>query len=229
MNRHTHHFHVRAVINNGFTLLEVLVALVLLSLILMLLYGGLFTGARSSRAGELQARENEDKRLVLSFIRWRVGEAVPLLQLDRQEERVLFIGEDSSLQFVSHLPAHHAGSGVYFVKIEAQDNELALKYLPLARDKDLFAEDVFVAAEEIILLQHVETIDLDYFGRDTLDAAPAWRDDWDNKGRLPELIRFQVIADAPGSWPPLVIALRSQAVRGQPQLTLHREEDGVEG
>ena len=228
MNRNTCHGRVRPVANGGFTLLEVLVALLLFSLVLMMLYGALYSSGRSWRVSEVQARENDDKRLILAFIRRQVGEAMPLVQADEREARMMFHGEDSSLQFVSRLPAHHAGSGVYFLKFEMRDDELMLKYLPLARDKDLFAEDVFVDAAEIILLKNVETIDLDYFGRDTSDAEPAWSDNWDNKARLPELMRFQVIAGDPGSWPPLVIALRSQAAGGQPQLTLRREAEDVE-
>ena len=228
MNRNIDYGRVRSAANRGFTLLEVLVALVLFSLVLMMLYGTLYSSGRSWRVSEVQARENDDKRLILAFIRRQVGEAVPLVQADEREARMMFRGEDSSLQFVSRLPAHHAGSGVCFLKLEVRDDELVLKYLPLARDKDLFAEGVFTDAAEIALLKNVETIDLDYFGRDTPDAEPVWRDNWDNKARLPELMRFQVIAEAPASWPPLVIALRAQAVGGQPQLTLRREAEDVE-
>ena len=229
MNRKACHGRVRPAANRGFTLLEVLVALVLFSLVLLMLYGTLYSNSRSWRVSEVQARENDDKRLVLAFIRRQVGEAMPLVQADEREARMMFHGEDSSLRFVSRLPAHHAGSGVCLVKFEMRDDELVLKYVPLARDKDLFAEDGFVDAAEIILLKHVAAIDLDYFGRDTPDGEPAWRDNWDNKARLPELMRFQIIAGDPGAWPPLVIALRSQARGGQPQLTLRREAEDVQG
>ena len=219
--------HARALsgTNRGFTLLEVLVALVLFSLLLMMVYAALFSGARSVRVGDIMARENDDKRLALSFIRRVTGEVVPMLRRDKQGARLLFRGADGSLQFVSRLPAHHAGSGIYFVKLETEDDELLLKYLPLARDKDLFAEDTFVDSEAISLLGDIEAIDLDYYGRDTPDAEPAWHDDWDDKAHLPGLIRLTFIADEPGSWPPLVIAVRARAVQGQPVLVLPAEED----
>ena len=225
MNRNACQGRVRPVANRGFTLLEVLVALVLFSLLLMMLYGALFSGARSVRAGDIMARENDDKRLVLSFIRRVTGEVVPMIRRDKQGARLLFRGADASLQFVSRLPAHHAGSGIYFVSLETEDDELLLKYLPLARDKDLFTEDTFVDSEEISLLGDIEAIDLDYFGRDKPDAEAAWHDDWDDKARLPDLIRLTFTLDEPGSWPPLVIAVRAQAVQEQPVLILPAEED----
>lgn len=213
---------------SGFTLPEVLIALVLFSFILLMLYGSLYSTGRSWRVSEVQVRENDDKRLILSFIRRQVEETSPILQVDIKGERVMFLGDDASLQFVSHLPTRHVGGGLYFLKFEVMDNELLLKYTPLTGDKGMFEEDIFVDAEEISLLTNIETIDLDYFGRETSDAEATWRDGWDNKQRLPELVRFQLAADRRDPWPELLIALRSQAVRGQPQLTLHLEED-VEG
>ena len=211
----------RARVNTGFTLLEVLIALVLLSFILMILYGSLYTSARSWRDSEIRSQQTDDKRLVLSFIRRQLGEAMPMLQVGEQERRVMFQGENSSLQFVSSLPAHHAGSGLYFLKFVVHQDALWLKYTTLARDKAMFEEDIFVEAEAISLLEDIEAIDLDYFGRDNVDAEPAWHDEWDNKERLPELIRFKIIASEPDSWLPLVIAVRCQAAREQPPLTLH--------
>ena len=212
----------------GFTLLEVLIALVLFSFILIMLYGSLYSTGHSWRASDIQARENDDRRLILSFIRRQVEQTSPIVQVDEKGNRVMFQGDDSSLQFVSNLPAHHAGSGIYFLKFAMRQDELVLNYLPLTTNKAMFEDDIFVETEEISLLKNIKAIDLDYFGRDAPDAEPVWRDEWDNKDRLPELMRFQVVADEYNPWPALLIALRSQAVGGQPQLTLRREED-VEG
>lgn len=214
---------VRSGASPGFTLLELLVALVLFSLVLMMLYGALFAGARSVRVGDAYARENDDKRLALSFIRRVAGEAMPMLGVNAQGVRLLFRGADAALQFVSGLPAHHAGSGIYLLKLMAEDGELLLKYTPLSRDKPVFEEDIFVGAEQISLLENIAAIDLEYFGRDTPDAEPAWHHEWDNEAFLPVLIRLKLIADAPGSWPPLLIAVRARAVQGQPALTLPGE------
>ena len=229
MTRRIRHFHLPATADKGFTLLEVLVALVLISFLLVMLYGSLYAGARNWHAGEVRARDNDDKRLVLSFIRRITGEAVPMFQVDRQGTRVMFRGDDASLQFVSRLPAHHAGSGIYLLKLAAEDDELLLRYTPLSREKAIFDEGVFVEAEQISLLENIETINLDYFGRDVPGAEPAWHDRWDNEAFLPELIRLTIHAYEPGAWPPLVIAVRSRAVQGLPQLTLRREQEDVPG
>ena len=215
---------MRANAHSGFTLLEVLVALVLIGFLLLMLYGSLYAGARHWRAGEVQAQKNDDKRLVLPFIRRIISETMPMFLADGQGARLMFFGDDSSLQFVSRLPAHHAGSGIYLLKLKAVDNELLLKYTPLSGDKAMFEEDVFVETEQISLLMDMETIDLDYYGRNTPDTEPAWHDNWDNETFLPELIRLTIHAYEFSTWPSMVIAVRARAVRGLPQLTLRRDK-----
>lgn len=211
----------------GFTLLEVLIATVLFSFILIMLYSSLFSTGHHWRASEIHTRQNDNKRLILSFIRRVIEQTSPMFQRDAQGSRLLFQGDDSSLIFVTHLPAHHAGSGIYFLKFEAEDDELLLRYTPLTRDKAMFEDDIFVEAEAINLLTQIKGINLDYFGQDASNAAPAWYDEWNNEARLPELIRFQIITDPDNPWPELLIALRSQGVLGQPPLTLPREEGDV--
>lgn len=225
MTRRIRRFHLPAMADKGFTLLEVLVALVLISFLLVMLYGSLYAGARNWRVGEVRARENDDKRLVLSFIRQVTGETMPMFRVDRQDARVMFRGDNSSLQFVSRLPAHHAGSGIYFLKLEEEHDELLLRYTPLIGNKNMFEENIFVEAEHIRLIGDIETFDLDFFGRYTPEAEPAWHDEWESRNLLPELIRLSIHTYEPDSWPPMVIAVRTHALPGLPQLTLHPEED----
>ena len=229
MTRRNRHFHLPATADEGFTLLEVLIALVLIGFLLVMLYGSLYAGARNWRAGEVRAQDNDDKRLVLSFIRRIMGETMPIFLADRQGTRVIFRGDDASLQFVSRLPAHHAGSGIYFLKLEEEHGELLLRYTPLIGNKAMFEEDIFVEAEHIGLLGDIETFDLDYFGRDTPEAEPAWRDEWESRNLLPELIRLSINTYELDSWPPMVIAVRTHALAGLPQLTLRPEEEDVSG
>lgn len=229
MTRRIRRFHLPATADKGFTLLEVLVALVLISFLLIMLYGSLYAGARNWRVGEVRAQENDDKRLILSFIRQVTGETMPIFRVDGQDARLMFRGDNSSLQFVSRLPAHHAGSGIYWLKLEEEHGELLLRYRPLVENKAMFEEDVFAGAEHISLLRDIETFDMDFFGRDTPEAEPAWHDEWESRKLLPELIRLSIHTYKPDSWPPMVIAVRTHALPGLPQLTLRLEEDDVSG
>ncbi|MCY3751505.1 MAG: prepilin-type N-terminal cleavage/methylation domain-containing protein [Gammaproteobacteria bacterium] len=215
---------------NGFTLLEVLIALVLFSFLLIMLYSSLYGAGRNWRVSEMRARENDDKRFVLSFIRKRIEQLAPVIQADTHgNHRVIFLGDDSSLQFVSSLPAQGAAAGIFFMKLQLRQDELMLSHLPLARDKTMFGGDIFTGAEEISLARNIGAIGLDYFGQGGADSAPAWRDDWHIRERLPELVRVRIVSDSHSPWPELLIAVRSRADPGQPQLALYPEENGDSG
>ncbi|MCY4339734.1 MAG: prepilin-type N-terminal cleavage/methylation domain-containing protein [Gammaproteobacteria bacterium] len=207
----------------GFSLLEVLVALVLSSLMLLMLYSSLYAGVHNWRTGELRIRANDDKRLALSFMRRVTAELLPMRQVGEEGQRMLFRGDATTLQFVSRLPAHHAGGGVYFLRLRTGPETLLLDYRPLARDQDMLEEDIFEDAEQVALLEDIEGIALDYFGRNGAHAEPAWHDEWDDAARLPTLIRLYITAGA-GPWAPLVVTVRAAHAPALAPLLLHQEE-----
>ena len=229
-HRNRRHSAARPAAENGFTLLEVLIALILFSFLLIMLYSSLYSAGRNWRVSDLRARENDDKRFALSFIRKRIEQLAPVIQVDTNgNHRVMFLGDDSSLQFVSSLPAQGVGGGIFFMKLQLRQDELILSYLPLTRDKTMFGEDIFIGAEEISLVRNIGAIDLDYFGQGGADSEPAWRDDWYIRERLPELIRLRIVAGSHNPWPELLIAVRPRADPGQPQLAVYPEENGHNG
>lgn len=209
----------------GFTLPEMLLALLLFSLVLLMLYSGLFQAGNNWRMSEVQTRKNDDKRFILSFIRRRVEQVRPIIQEQDGSTRIIFRGGNHQLEFISTLPSYAADNGLYFLKLEVRESELVIRYLPLTRGEDMFEEDIFADSGSIGLAQHVERIDLEYFGRHAPDSEPAWRDAWDNEYWLPLLLRIRFETAGRHPWPPLVIALRSQAEWRPPQLAVYLEEE----
>ena len=196
---------VRSRAEHGFTLPELLLALLLFSLVLLMLYGGLFHAGNHLRMSEVQLRKNDDKRFILSVVRRQVEQALPLIQAQGGETRILFRGGNNSLEFVSALPSYDADDGLYFLKLEIQEGEMVLKFLPLTRRRNLFAEDIFADAEQVHLAQHVDQVSFEYFGRHGLGTEPAWRDAWNNEFWLPLLVRIRFETNDHHPWPPLVV------------------------
>lgn len=210
---------------NGFTLPEMLLALLLFSLVLLMLYGSLFQAGNYWRMSEVQLRKNDDKRFILSVVRKRIEQALPIIQEQVGSTRILFRGGNHSLEFVSTLPSYDTDNGLYFLKLEIQEGELVLKYLALARRRNMFAEDIFAEAEHIRLVQDVDQVYLEYFGRHRPDTEPAWRDAWDNEYWLPQLLRIRFDTNSHHPWPPLVVSIRAQAEWRPPQLALYMEDE----
>ena len=106
--------------DDGFTLVEVLVSLVLLALVLAVLSGGLrFARGTWDAAGKLD--EHAGYAMAERFLRARLGEAMPLYEHSAAGTvRVAFHGTAETLSFVAPAPNGPAGAALYRYALEAQ-------------------------------------------------------------------------------------------------------------
>ena len=182
----------------GFTLLELLIALTLLGLILVLLFGGLRLGVRSWDVSQKQIDKLNSLRALESFLRREMSSAFPYNWKSGPTRRLAFLGERDRLDFVAQLPSRIGGGGLYVISIvldqQGKQKRIVWKYLPISAQMQDFS--VLAQAPEMVLaaseLDQVEDIGLSYFGQENESSAPRWTDRWDNESFLPTLIRVQV-------------------------------------
>ena len=208
----------------GFTLLEVLVAMSLLSLILLLLFTALHSGGRHWHAGAVKTAANDERRLTRAFIRKQFEQAAPLLQISASANRVLFYGAADSVLYTSYLPAQHAGAGMYVLRILAQDRRLMLQYLGLHEKIDARHPPPLDETNARALLENITAIRFQYYGRHHGDEPPDWRERWTRGDALPELVRIEIEHETGGPWPAMIVPIHSQALRDQPQLAIKAGE-----
>jgi general secretion pathway protein J len=196
----------------GFTLLELLIAITLLGLILVLLFGGLRLGMRSWDAGQLNVDSMNTVRSVEGFLRGELGRVYPYRWKKGLGQRMAFLGERYKLSFVAPLPSRIGGGGLYVMSMMLEQNgdekRIVWKQLPVSAQMQDFSmlEDAremeLVSAE----LSGVEEVWLTYFGQESDGAEPAWKDRWENDKRLPQLIRVQIRLKHGTEWPDFVVA-----------------------
>ena len=196
----------------GFTLLELLIALTLLGLILVLLFGGLRLGVRSWDASQKQVDSLNSVRSLENFLRRELSVAYPYRWKAGPTRRLAFLGERDKLSFVAQLPSRVGGGGLYVISIaleqQGKQKRIVWRYLPVnaqMQDFSALAEttQMVLAASE---LDQVEDIGLSYFGQENERAVPRWLDRWDNGAILPTLIRVQVRLANGAEWPDFVVA-----------------------
>ena len=196
----------------GFTLLELLIAMTLLGMILVLLFGGLRLGVRSWDASQQQVDSLNSVRSLENFLRRELSLTYPYLWKNVPGQRVAFLGERNKLSFVAQLPSRVGGGGLYVISVEleqrAKVQRIVWRHLPVSsqmQDFSALAETpaLVLAASE---LGGVEEISLTYFGQENESAAPRWLDRWENSTRLPMLIRVQVKLSNNSQWPDFVVA-----------------------
>lgn len=187
----------------GFTLIEIVVAMVLLGTMLLLLYSALSFSVRSWDAGDAAGRRVADRRIGENFLRREVSELFPMRWKESAAAPVLrfaFEGEKDHMRFVSSRPAGITQGGLSLVGIEVQAeappsrrrNLVMRRSLPDADEKTFAALD---AAQPTVLIEGVDEVSFDYFGSENDFTPPQWTDSWKWPMRIPEMIRVRIRAE----------------------------------
>jgi general secretion pathway protein J len=205
----------------GFTLIELMLALVLMAGIASILYGSLNLASRSWDGGEAKAGQVSDMRATTSYLRAQLAEQYPQRMWKAVDIPLLFGGEQSELRYSAVLPERVAGGGVYYFRLAvARTGEKSqLVQERIVPDVAALQEPEFRDAERSILADDIAELKVGYYGRDAKAAevdAPTWRDRWEDRQRLPLLVRLDVKPVKGAAWPTLVVEPRRSPEAGCP-------------
>lgn len=185
----------------GFTLLEILVALVVLGLLL----AGLAQGVRFG----LRARDSQSRVLVTQtdadgidrLLRRLIEQADP----GRATVGAGMSGTSRAITFVSNLSAaaRPTRTTQSEIRLAVDAGRLVLRWTPYLHAPRLAPAS---APSEDVLLSGIDHLEIAYWGAEK-GGPHSWRDGWQG-GELPDLVRIRVIFPAgdPRHWPPIVAA-----------------------
>ncbi len=112
---------------NGFTLIELIIALALVALITVLLFSGLRLGSRAWDGVDTVAERNAELRSARGFLDRTLSQARDLvLRYDAQDHQV-FAGDATSLEFVAPLSEHVGIPGLYVLRLGLEGDGKDLK------------------------------------------------------------------------------------------------------
>jgi general secretion pathway protein J len=202
---------------SGFTLLELIVAMLLLALMSALLYGSLSLSANSWDRGEAKAARTDDMRLTEEFLRQALTSQHPLRLHKVVDQPLYFQGASDSLAFAGVLPGR-AGGGVYYFRLAVTPNgdTSRLTLSRLIPNSAATALPGFDGADQSVLADGIAEVRFSYFGRDADSMMvntnavnpPTWRDRWDDPQILPLMIRVDVTPTQGPAWPSLIVEPR---------------------
>ena len=196
----------------GFTLVELLLALTLMSMLLALAYGGLRAATRAADRGQTVLEDSSRIRMAHQFVRRQLNQVAPLAfaQNDDGTERTVFQGAEDRIRFVAPMPGYLGFGG-------PQVQELALvrgnDHLELVLSNALlqgFEEERLYERPPIVLLEDIESARFSFLGRDENDELAGWVTAWEEPGLLPESIALEIefIEDVYIHWPLLTASIR---------------------
>lgn len=203
----------------GFTLLELLVAIALFSLLAGVLYGALRLAVRTADAGDRSAREADQLRIASGFITRYVGRAMPVTLANGGSRRLLFQGAARRIVFVTTLPALAGHAGPCEIVLEGRglrrEGRLLLSYRPLDINRASgFGRGAYTTR---VLVDGLLDLHFDYYGRRGRDDELAWGAEWREPLFPPELVRVRLRTDDGGAWPDIVVHVHANGSR-----VLHR-------
>lgn len=198
----------------GFTLLEILAALVLLALLLLGVYSGIASASRSVRSGTAMIERMDQLRAAQQFLRRELAQtlAAPIGHTDRGDP-VYFQGSAREMRYVAPLPGYLGKLGPQLQQLQLVDDgagglrlELRLALLPPDGSPPQ------ALGEPQVLFDHVREGSFHYRGVDPEGAALPWAGEWAGDRSLPQLVRIELQPQGRASWPRLDIPLRIEPV-----------------
>ena len=193
----------------GFTLLELLIAMVLLGLVMVLLAGGGRIVGRLEAAIERRAVSLADFGRGLDQLRWRLGGAL-IVDLGRDP---FFEGDNNAFRFVAVRPDFEPGWPLAAVEVDVvpQGGGSAVRLRAAALDPARPDFDVLDEAPARTLFEAPVPLDLAYLPRPPERGAAGggrqrWQDGWDDPRRLPAAVRIAA-PKAPGRFPTALLTI----------------------
>lgn len=198
---------------SGFTLVELLIALALFSLLVTVLFNNVQFGLQAWKHASARAEYVQHMMASQDLLRRMIGDIYPLYAIDATTgPRIDFDGSKDVLSFLANAPISANTGGRFrfnlFVERRSGEDDLVLSSIPeLALSQDT------PMATRSVLLTDIEHADFSYFGLLAGERNPQWSDSWSKRSEMPALVRVRVAFRSGDmrSWPDLVVAPRITA------------------
>lgn len=200
----------------GFTLIEVLLATVLLAAGLALAFATLRASTTMVSRGEVIAQRNERMRAVEGFLRQRLASAQPIVfatdPTNLRQSR--FVGDSQRMRFVADLPDYLGRGGPYLHDLSIKDGRLSIAFSIVQAGTTRSLEEM-TGDEPERLANGMKMVRFRYRGLDQENKLGEWQDRWENVEVLPLQVAVELQSDDARYWPPMIVTLtRSEGGAG---------------
>jgi general secretion pathway protein J len=177
----------------GFTLVEMMISLTLLSMITVIGYQGLQFSARQWQRGNDSMRFQYDYFQAVSWIRNKIGASENVMMPGSSDYSYFFTGSSDSVEFVARFNRTRRG-GLYVNKIFHHENDNKIYVSYYLHHPGINGKAINALPEQVALLSNVKSIRFSYYGRKQGRNA-YWHDNWGDLNSIPRLIRVDIEND----------------------------------
>lgn len=208
--------------SSGFTLVELLLAVTLLSMLLALTYGGLQAATRATDRGQRILEESGRLRMAHQFVRKQINQAVPLGFSQEEDAAAMgepavmevFRGTAASIRFVGPMPGYLGFGGPQVQELSIVEGENGLELILTHALVQGFEEASLLERAPIVLIDHIESASFTFLVRDEEGEIAGWISEWLEPAQLPIAIALdiQFEEEVYADWPLLVAAVKVDAL-----------------
>lgn len=181
---------------SGLSLLELLIALVLLAAITTGMLAATQFGISVLERSEEISSENNELAMRIRLRGWLTRASAPNLVTNIP---LKFEGSENGFEFTTFAnPEFAADSAALRIKVEVRDAKLVCQITPLNDDGEVITEF------DRLLTSSAQDVHFSYYDD---GEEPGWRETWEHEARLPRLVRITVDEGSTPFWPEFTVEL----------------------
>jgi len=178
---------------SGFTLVEVILSMVILSLIMLIIGSGFRLGIDAWERGDKETNEIQKYRVLYGLMSQQIKSAYPYKMKIDEEKVVIFKGESDSIMFVT-ISKDSFFRGFKWIRYSYKDGALLYKEGALP-DKKLLET---ISGNDEIMESKIGNVKFSYFTSD----AGKWEESWSMGDSLPGAVMVKL-----GDFEPMLVTL----------------------
>lgn len=198
--------------SGGFSLVELLLAMTLMSMLLALAYGGLRASSQATEKGQAILDDSNRIRMAHQFVRKQLTQLLPLAfeEDQAQQMRSVFRGNNNRIRYVAQMPGYLGYGGPQVQELEFVQGEEGLELVLSHTLLQGFDEEFLYQREPILLLDKVQSASFTFLGRDEGGETLSWAPDWQDESVLPAAVALEIefVEDVYIQWPMLTTSVR---------------------
>ncbi len=201
---------------SGFSLMEIIVAMTLLSLIMAMIYGGIHSSRKMALKGTKRINATNEIRVVQELVRRQISRILPMAFKEEDNTFVIFEGDDQHIMYVSPMPGYlgKGGPHVQLIEIVNANGGKILQFSHWLLN-DSIEEGSFEDSEQepVVLLENIQDAEFSFVKLDEEGELGDWESAWEEGENTPLMVKLDVEMGE-GSlmqWPVMQVALMLDA------------------
>jgi len=210
----------------GFSLMEIIVSMTMLSLIMAMIYGGIHSSRKMAQKGNKRIDATNEIRVVQELVRRQISRILPMAFKEEDNTFVIFEGDDKHIMYVSPMPGYLGKGGPHVQLIEIV-NAKGGKILQFSHWllNDSLQEDSFEDSDQepVVLLENIKDAEFSFMKLDEEGEPGEWENDWEEQENTPLMVRLEVDMGEKAlmPWPDLQVALMLDATATNRRVSTH--------